>query len=502
MDEGYLHFFGGRDDAIRLIQTGGKKDDDEDEREKAHYWELIFKYNRWLGKLLYFCIPNPKFVRAKGNRKTKVNIVTLGCSKNQVDSEVLLTQLRGNGIDAVHEAGDDDSRVVVINTCGFIDNAKQESIDTILRYVDAKEEGLVEKVYVTGCLSQRYKDDLQKEIPQVDAWFGTRDLSRLLRQFNADYKKELVGERILTNPGHYAYLKISEGCDRPCSFCAIPLMRGGHVSRPIEELVKEAKNLAKNGTRELLLIAQDSTYYGLDLYKKRNLAELLDRLADVEGIEWIRLHYAFPAGFPMDVLEVMAKRPTICKYLDIPLQHGSSRMLKLMRRGITREKTEELLAEIRSKVPGIALRTTLIAGHPGETPEDFAEMMSFVERSRFDRLGVFTYSHEESTHAYSMKDDVPAAVKQERMDAVMELQQGISLQLNQSKIGETLKVIVDRVEGGQFIGRTEFDSPEVDNEVIITSPEYLRQGDFFSVKITDATEFDLSGEIANRGKNP
>lgn len=445
--------------------------------------------------LFYFCIPNPLFVRARGNKKTKVNIVTLGCSKNLVDSEVLLTQLRANDIDATHESTTDDSRVVVINTCGFIDNAKQESIDTILRYVDAKNEGLVEKVYVTGCLSQRYKDDLQREIPQVDAWFGTRDLSRLLKQFNADYKKELVGERILTNPGHYAYLKISEGCDRPCSFCAIPLMRGGHASRPIEELVLEARNLARKGTRELLLIAQDSTYYGLDLYKKRNLAELLQRLSDVEGIGWIRLHYAFPAGFPTDVLDVMAERPNICKYLDIPLQHGSTHMLKVMRRGITREKTEELLDTIRQKVPDIAIRTTLITGHPGESESDFQEMMDFVRRSRFDRLGVFTYSHEENTHAYSLKDDVPASVKAERMEAVMALQEGISHELNQAKVGRTLQVIIDRMEGGQFIGRTEYDSPEVDNEVILSEAEYLRVGDFYPVKITAATEFDLSGAV-------
>ena len=439
-------------------------------------------------------------MRAKGNKNTKVNIVTLGCSKNQVDSEVLLTQLRGNGVNAVHESKSDDNNVVVINTCGFIDNAKQESIDTILRYVDAKEEGIVEKVYVTGCLSQRYKEDLQIEIPQVDAWFGTRDLSRLLKQLNANYKQELVGERILTNPGHYAYLKISEGCDRPCSFCAIPLMRGGHVSRPIEELVLEAKNLARKGTRELLLIAQDSTYYGLDLYKKRSLAELLRQLSSVEGIGWVRLHYAFPTGFPLDALEVMAEQPTICKYLDIPLQHGSSRMLKIMRRGTTREKTEELIRTFRDKVPGIALRTTLIAGHPGETDADFKEMMDFVEQSRFDRLGVFTYSHEENTHAHSMADDVPAAVKAERMEAIMELQQGISLELNQQKIGKTFKVLVDRKEAKDFIGRTEFDSPEVDNEVIIQSGEYVRQGDFTQVKITDATEFDLTGVAVSSNK--
>ncbi len=436
-------------------------------------------------------------MRSRGNKKTKVNIVTLGCSKNLVDSEVLLTQLRGNGIDAVHESKKDDSNIVVINTCGFIDNAKQESIDTILRYVDAKEEGIVEKVYVTGCLSERYKDDLEKEIPDVDAWFGTRDLSRLLKQLNANYKHELVGERILTNPAHFAYLKISEGCDRPCSFCAIPLMRGKHISRPIEELVLEAKNLAKAGTKELLLIAQDSTYYGLDLYKKRNLAELLKNLSDVEGIEWIRLHYAFPAGFPMDALDVMAERANICNYIDIPLQHGSSKMLQVMRRGITREKTELLLKTIRERVPNIAIRTTLIAGHPGETEEDFKEMMKFVERSRFERLGVFSYSHEENTHSHTMPDDVPDEVKQERVDALMELQQGISLELNQAKIGKTFKVLVDRKEGGDFIGRTEFDSPEVDNEVIIKSDSYLRMGDFVNVKITGATEFDLAGVLSN-----
>ncbi|HEY8938437.1 MAG TPA: 30S ribosomal protein S12 methylthiotransferase RimO [Cyclobacteriaceae bacterium] len=437
-------------------------------------------------------------MKTKGNKNTKVNIVTLGCSKNLVDSEVLLTQLRGNGINAVHESKEDDSNVVVINTCGFIDNAKQESIDTILRYVDAKEEGVVDKVYVTGCLSQRYKDDLEKEIPEVDAWFGTRDLSRLLKVFKADYKHELVGERILTNPSHFAYLKISEGCDRPCSFCAIPLMRGGHISRPIEELVLEAKNLAKAGTKELLLIAQDSTYYGLDLYKKRNLADLLKNLSDVEGIEWIRLHYAFPTGFPMDALDVMAERSNICKYLDIPLQHGSSRMLQLMRRGTTREKTEQLLQTIREKVPGIAIRTTMIAGHPGETQEDFDEMMGFIERSRFERLGVFGYSHEENTHSHSMADDVPNDVKQERIDAVMELQQGISLELNQAKIGKIYKVLIDRKEGGNFIGRTEFDSPEVDNEVVIDATKnYLRIGDFVQVKVKAASEFDLTGDIVS-----
>lgn len=437
----------------------------------------------------------PIIVKTKGSRKTKVNIVTLGCSKNTVDSEVLLTQLRGNGIEVDHESKKDDANIVVINTCGFIDNAKQESIDTILRYVDAKEEGLVEKVYVTGCLSQRYKDDLEKEIPDVDAWFGTRDLSRLLKQLNANYKQELVGERILTNPSHFAYLKISEGCDRPCSFCAIPLMRGKHISRPMEELVLEAKNLAKKGTKELLLIAQDSTYYGLDLYKKRNLAELLKHLSDVDGIEWIRLHYAFPAGFPLDALDVMAERTNICKYIDIPLQHGSSRMLQLMRRGTTREKTETLLETIREKVPGIAIRTTLIAGHPGETEADVEETLRFVEKSRFDRLGVFGYSHEENTHSHSMPDDIPAEVKQERVDQIMELQQGISLELNQQKIGKEYKILIDRKEEGNFIGRTEYDSPEVDNEVMLDAKKnYLRIGDFVQAKVVQASEFDLVAE--------
>jgi ribosomal protein S12 methylthiotransferase len=433
-------------------------------------------------------------LKTKGKKKDKVNIVTLGCSKNIVDSEVLLTQLRGNAIDVSHESPIDDSNIIIINTCGFIDNAKQESIDTILRYADAKDEGKVDKVYVTGCLSERYREDLMAEIPQIDAWFGTRELPMLLRRFKATYKHELVGERITTTEKHFAYLKISEGCDRPCSFCAIPLMRGGHISRPIEELVLEAKNLAKNGTKELLLIAQDSTYYGLDLYKKRNLAELMDRLADVEGIDWIRLHYAFPTGFPLDVLKVMADRPNICNYLDIPLQHGATNVLKLMRRGTTREKTEDLLAKIRDEVPGIAIRTTLIAGHPGETEKDFEEMMTFVEKSRFERLGIFTYSHEENTHAHSMPDDIPAEVKQERANAVMDLQEQISLEINTQKIGKTFKVLIDKKEGQNFIGRTESDSPEVDNEVIIdASEQYLRVGDFANITITDATEFDLYG---------
>ena len=434
-------------------------------------------------------------MKAKGLKKDKVNIVTLGCSKNLVDSEVMLTQLKGNGIDTTHESKNDDSNIVIVNTCGFIDNAKQESVDTILRYVDAKEEGKIDKVYVTGCLSHRYKDDLEKEIPQVDAFFGTMELPALLKKFKADYKHELLGERITTTSNHYAYLKIAEGCDRPCSFCAIPLMRGGHKSRPIEELVTEAKNLARNGTKELLLIAQDSTYYGLDLYKKRNLADLMKRLSDVEGIDWIRLHYAFPTGFPMDVLDAMAERDNICNYLDIPLQHGSTKMLKLMRRGTTREKTEALLGEMRSRVPDIAIRTTLIAGHPGETEADFEDMVDFVQKSRFDRLGIFTYSHEEQTHSFSYEDDVPDEVKQERANRVMQIQEEISHDINQNKIGKEFKVLIDRKESGHFVGRTEHDSPEVDNEVHVDAAKhYLRVGDFAQIKITDATEFDLYGE--------
>lgn len=436
-------------------------------------------------------------MKTKGIKKDKVNVITLGCSKNLVDSEVMLTQLRGNSINASHESEKDDANVIIINTCGFIDNAKQESIDTILRYADAKQEGSIDKLYVTGCLSQRYRDDLEKEIPEVDAFFGTMELPLLLKKFKADYKHELVGERITTTSRHYAYMKISEGCDRPCSFCAIPLMRGKHVSKPIETLVQEAKSLARNGTKELLLIAQDSTYYGLDIYGRRNLSELLKHLSDVEGIDWIRLHYAFPSGFPTDVLDVMAERPNICNYLDMPLQHGSTRMLKLMRRGITREKTEELVYRIREKVPNITLRTTLIAGHAGETEADHADMVDFVEKMRFDRLGIFTYSHEEGTHAYGMEDNVPAEVKQERANEVMELQEQISRELNEAKIGTLQKVLIDRKESGNFIGRTEGDSPEVDNEVIISAKEnYLRLGDFANIRITDATEFDLFGELA------
>lgn len=434
-------------------------------------------------------------LKTKTLRKNKVNIVTLGCSKNLVDSEVLFTQLRGNGMDVTHESGRDDANIVVINTCGFVDNAKQESIDTILRYTEAKEAGLVEKVYVTGCLSHRYRDELELEIPTVDAFFGTNELPRLLKTLKADYKHELVGERLLTTPAHYAYLKIAEGCDRPCSFCAIPLMRGGHVSRPAEELLTEARSLARRGTKELILIAQDLTYYGLDLYRKRTLADLLDRLSDVEGIEWIRLQYAYPSGFPLDVLDVMRARPNVCSYLDMPLQTGSTELLKIMRRGITREKTEALVETIRERVPGIALRTTLIAGHPGETEELFEETYRFVERLRFDRLGVFTYSHEDQTHAHTLPDEVPADVKQQRADDLMELQQGISLELNQAKVGRTFKVLFDRKEGGYFIGRTEHDSPEVDNEVLVPAGQYVRLGDFANVKIHRVEEFDLYGDV-------
>ena len=418
----------------------------------------------------------------------------MGCAKNLVDSEVILTQLKGNNIQATHEI-DEGANVVIINTCGFIDSAKQESIDTILQYADAKENGHIDKLYVTGCLSQRYKDDLIKEIPTVDAFFGTREVPALLRKFKADYKHELIGERIITTDSHFAYLKIAEGCDRPCSFCAIPLMRGKHVSRTIESLVVEATNLAAKGVKELLLIAQDSTYYGLDIYGKRELANLMSALSEVDGIEWIRLHYAFPAGFPEDVLEVMATNPKVCHYLDIPLQHGSSKMLKAMRRGIDREKTQALLKKIREQVPGVGIRTTLIVGYPGETEEDFEEMLEFVKKSRFDRLGVFTYSHEENTHAYNVDDDVPEDIKQERANIVMALQEEISLELNQDKVGKELKVLVDRLEGGIYFARTEFDSPEVDNEVLIeTVDEHLRIGDFVTVKITGASEFDLTAE--------
>ncbi|HQQ94745.1 MAG TPA: 30S ribosomal protein S12 methylthiotransferase RimO [Bacteroidia bacterium] len=432
-------------------------------------------------------------MKTKSLKKNKVNVLTLGCSKNLVDSEVLMGQLKANHFQVEHESGNDDHQIVIINTCGFVESAKQESIDTILRYAEAKKEGALEKLYVTGCLSERYKSDLEKEIPEVDAYFGTRDLPRLLKTLKADYKHELVGERLLTTPQHYAYFKISEGCDRPCSFCAIPLMRGTHLSVPVEDLVQRAKKLASNGTRELLLIAQDLTYYGLDLYKKRDLARLIDTLSDVEGIDWIRLHYAFPSAFPMEVLDVMNAKANVCKYLDMPLQHISDSMLSSMRRGINKQKTIDLVNRIRDKVPGIAIRTTLIAGYPGETEKDHEEMLEWVEQSRFERLGIFTYSHEENTHAFSLRDDVPEKLKKKRADAVMKLQQEISWQLNQSKIGNDFKILVDRKDGDYFVGRTEFDSPEVDNEVLVKADAqtYLRTGDFAKVKISEASDFDL-----------
>ncbi len=433
-------------------------------------------------------------MKTKTLRKNKVNVVTLGCSKNLVDSEILMGQLKANNFDVEHESQDECS-IVIINTCGFIDNAKQESIDTILRFADAKKSGEIDKVYVTGCLSERYKPDLEKEIPIVDGYFGTRELPRLLKTLKADYKHELIGERLITTPRHFAYFKIAEGCDRPCSFCAIPLMRGGHISRPVEELITEAKNLASKGTKELILIAQDLTYYGLDLYKKRELATLLDKLSDVDGIDWIRLHYAYPSGFPMEVLDVMKNNEKICKYLDMPLQHISDNMLKAMRRGITKEKSIALVNTIRDKVPDIAIRTTLIAGFPGETQKDHDEMIEWVEMMKFDRLGIFPYSHEENTHAYTLKDDVHARTKKKRAENVMKVQQEISFNLNQQKVGKTFKVLFDRIEGDYFVGRTEYDSPEVDNEVLVKASEYVRLGDFADVTIESAGDYDLIGSL-------
>ena len=431
-------------------------------------------------------------MRTKSLKKNKINVITLGCSKNTYDSEVLMGQLKASGKDVVHEQ---EGNIVVINTCGFINNAKEESINTILEYVDKKENGIVDKVFVTGCLSERYRPDLEKEIPNVDQYFGTTELPLLLKALGADYKHELLGERLTTTPKNYAYLKIAEGCDRPCSFCAIPIMRGKHVSQSIEKLVKEAEGLAKNGVKELILIAQDLTYYGLDLYKKRNLAELLENLVKVEGIEWIRLHYAFPTGFPMDVLDLMKREPKICNYIDIPLQHISDNILKSMRRGTTKEKTTKLLKDFRAAVPGMTIRTTLIVGYPGETQEDFETMRDWVQEMKFERLGCFTYSHEENTHAYLLEDDVPEEVKQARAAEIMDLQSQISWDLNQEKVGHTFKCIIDRKEGQYFIGRTEFDSPDVDNEVLIDASKfYVKTGDFVNVKIIDATEFDLYAE--------
>jgi ribosomal protein S12 methylthiotransferase len=434
-------------------------------------------------------------MRTKSLKKNKINVITLGCSKNVYDSEVLMGQLRANGKEVTHEATEDEGNIIVINTCGFIDNAKEESVNTILEYAEKKEQGLVDKVFVTGCLSERYRPDLEKEIPNVDQFFGTTELPLLLKALGADYKHELIGERLTTTPKNYAYLKIAEGCDRPCSFCAIPLMRGKHKSTPIEHLVIEAEKLAKNGVKELILIAQDLTYYGLDLYKKRNLAELLEALIKVEGIEWIRLHYAFPTGFPMDVLELMKREPKICNYLDIPLQHISDSVLKSMRRGTTQEKTTKLIHDFRALVPEMTIRTTLIVGYPGETEEDFNTLKNWVEEMRFERLGCFTYSHEENTHAYLLEDDVPEEVKQDRAAQIMDIQAQISWDLNQDKIGQTFKCVIDRKEGEHFIGRTEFDSPDVDNEVLIDASKfYLKTGDFVDLKIIDATEFDLYAE--------
>ncbi|MBS1571589.1 MAG: 30S ribosomal protein S12 methylthiotransferase RimO [Bacteroidetes bacterium] len=433
-------------------------------------------------------------MRTKSTGKKKINLVTLGCSKNVVDSEVIMGQLKASGKEVVHEGKGD---IVVINTCGFIDNAKEESVNTILEYVDLKKEGKVEKVFVTGCLSARYKPDLEQEIPDVDQYFmGPRELPILLKQLGADYKHELVGERLTTTPKHFAYLKVSEGCDRPCTFCAIPLMRGGHISTPIENLVKEAQNLAAKGVKELILIAQDLTYYGLDLYKKRALGDLLKALVKVEGIEWIRLHYAFPTGFPEDVLEIIKSEPKVCNYLDIPLQHINDDILKRMKRGTSHEKTTKLLAEFREKVPNMAIRTTLIVGFPGETEEKFEELKNWVIEQRFDRLGCFTYSHEENTGAYQYEDDVPEEVKEQRVEEIMEIQQQISFEKNQEKIGKTYKCIFDRKEGNYFVGRTEFDSPDVDNTVLVPAENtYISIGEFVNIKINSAEDFDLYGEI-------
>ena len=428
--------------------------------------------------------------------KDKINIVTLGCAKNIVDSEVLLTQLKGNNRDAYHQRDDINPDIVIVNTCGFIDNAKQQSIDTILSYAKEKEFGNIKKLYVTGCLSERYKSSLEEDIPEVDGFYGTRDLPDLLKNFQAKYRNELIGERVITTDSHYAFLKISEGCDRPCSFCAIPLMRGKHRSKSIEDLVVETKNLVKNGVKEIMVIAQDSTYYGLDLYGERKLPDLLRRLSDIEGLEWIRLHYAYPSGFPLDIIKVMKERDNICNYLDIPLQHGSTEILKMMRRGITRERTDDLIKKIKDINPDISIRTTLIVGHPGEEEKHFQEMCDFVSRNRFDRLGVFTYSHEEGTHSHSFEDNVPETVKRKRYNSIMSLQQKISHEINQEKVGKTFKVLIDRGDKNNYFGRTEFDSPEVDNEVIIpVKNSHLRIGEFYDAKIVGARAYDLVGKI-------
>ena len=434
-------------------------------------------------------------MRSRSRNKNKINVITLGCSKNLYDSEVLMGQLKANNLEVNHEVNN-DSNIVVVNTCGFIDNAKEESINTILEQINRKENGEIDKLFVTGCLSERYKPDLEKEMPNVDEFFGTRDLPRLLKSLGADYKHELVGERLITTPSHYAYLKISEGCDRKCSFCAIPIMRGGHKSTPIPNLVNEARMLAAKGVKELILIAQDLTYYGIDLYKKRKLSELMTKLSEVEGIEWIRIHYAFPTAFPEDVLDVIKNNTKVCTYMDIPLQHISDDLLKSMRRGTSMKKTKNLIKKFREDVPGITIRTSLIVGYPGETEQNFQELLDFVQESKFDRLGVFTYSHEENTHAYKLEDNVPDEVKHQRAEEIMDLQSSISYKLNQKRIGKIYKVLFDRKEGEYFIGRTEFDSPDVDNEVIVSAKDfYLRIGDFANIKITKADHYDLYGDV-------
>jgi len=442
--------------------------------------------------LYYLCA---LIMKTKSIKRDKVNIITLGCSKNMVDSEILSGQLLANEIDTVHESMKRDHNIVIINTCGFIEKAKEESINTILDHVELKKRGKLDKVYVTGCLSERYKNNLELEIPEVDAYFGTMELPLLLKRLEADYKGELIGERLLSTPQHYAYMKISEGCNRTCSFCAIPLMRGAHVSRSIESIVDEAKKLVQRGVKEVMLIAQELTYYGLDIYKKRELPKLMHALADVPGLEWIRLHYAYPSKFPLEIIDVMKERDNICNYLDMPLQHASNNMLKAMKRQITREEMEDLVGEIRQRIPDICLRTTLIAGFPGETRDDVEELKTFLEKMRFDRVGTFTYSHEEDTSAHALIDDIPAEVKEERALEIMEVQQDISLEKNQAKVGKTLKVIVDKRESGRYLGRTEFDSVEVDNEVIINSTKKLIIGDFVNVKITRAFDFDIEGDV-------
>jgi len=435
-------------------------------------------------------------MKTKSHKEDKVNVVTLGCSKNMVDSEVMMNQLQANDFEVVHDSNDEDANIVIVYTCGFIDLAKEESINTILQYAEVRSRGDIDKLYVTGCLSQRYKDNLETEIPEVDAYFGTLELPALLEKLEADYKHDLIGERLLMTPPHYAYLKISEGCNRTCSFCAIPLMRGKHISKSIEDLVKEAKGLAKQGVKELMLIAQELTYYGLDIYKERKLGELLHALSGVEGIEWIRLHYAYPSKFPLDVFDAIKDLPKVCNYIDMPLQHANNDVLKRMRRQITKEETMELIREARERVPGIAFRTTLLVGYPGETEEEFEDMVDFVREMKFERVGVFQYSHEENTSAHNFEDDVPAEVKEQRAAAIMEVQADISWDNNLAKIGKTFKVLFDRVEGEFFVGRTEFDSPEVDNEVLVkTEGNYVRIGDFAMIEIIDATEYDLYGKV-------